>query len=71
MPIRCAWTYDDWDGQHLMVGSDEYFRRTLVIRIPFTTRAFVFPTSRVGKLYDPADCPDEIFERWRRAFWGK
>lgn len=63
-----VWTYRNWDGEHLFIGSDERFRRTLLIRLPFTTRAVVFPISRVGKLYDPLDCPDENFERWRRAY---
>lgn len=66
--MKYVWTYSDWDGQHLMIGCDERYRTTLLIRCPFTTRAIVFATSRVGKLYDPLDCPDENFERWQRAY---
>lgn len=68
--MKYVWTYGQWDGKHLFVGGDEYYRRTLVIRLPFTTRAIVFPISRTGKLYDPQDYPDENFERWRRAYLG-
>lgn len=64
---KYVWTYSQWDGRHLFIGGDERYRRTLLIRLPFTTRAVVFPISRVGKLYDSHD-PDENFERWRRAY---
>lgn len=66
--MRYAWTYNNWDGRYLTIGSDEYYRKTLVIRIPFTMRAFVFAISRVGSLYNPSDHPDGSFERWRRAY---
>lgn len=64
-----VWTYRDWDGKHLMIGGDERYRKTLLIRLPFTTRAVVCAISRPGKLYDPDEFPDEIFERWRRAYF--
>lgn len=63
-----VWTYSDWDGQHVLIGGDERYRRTLLIRLPFTTWALVVVISRAGALYDPEDCPDERFERWRRTY---
>lgn len=66
--MKPIWLYNNWDGRYLMIGGDEYFRKTLVVRLPFTTRAVVIPVSRVGKLYDPQDCPDEKFERWQRSY---
>lgn len=36
-----VWTYGDWDGRRLLLSSDEYDRRTLLIRL-WGTRAVVF-----------------------------
>lgn len=66
-----VWTYQDWDGEHVFIGCDERYRRTLLVRLPCTTRAIVFAISRPGKLYDPDDCFDDVFERWRRAYLMK
>lgn len=67
--MTIVWTYDNWDAERLVVlGADEYYRRTLVIRMPFTTRAVVVAISRVGSLYDPVEYPDANFDRWRRAY---
>lgn len=65
--MKYAWTYDNWEGEHFVIGGDEWYRRTLVLRLPFTTRAVVIVTSRIGKLYSPL-FPDPNFERWRRAY---
>ena len=40
MSVR-FWMYDDWDGKRLLRSSDEYGRRTLVVRL-WGTRAVVW-----------------------------
>lgn len=66
--MKPFWFYSDWTGKPLELGSDELYRRTLLIRMPFTTRAVVIAISRVGKLYEPELFPDPNFERWVRVY---
>lgn len=70
MRTHYFWTYSSWEGVHFMLGCDEWYRRTILIRIPRTTRAFVVPISRHGALYSPL-FPDPTFERWLRVYCRK
>ncbi|AKU45016.1 hypothetical protein QUICO_44 [Mycobacterium phage Quico] len=36
-----VWTYKHWTGRVVSLGGDEWFRRTIVLRLPFTTFAVV------------------------------
>lgn len=62
-----VWTYRNWTGKHFLITGDEYYRRTLLLRVPFTTRAVVFAISRPGVLYNAQDFPDARFERWQQV----
>ncbi|AHZ95504.1 hypothetical protein SEA_JALFARM20_47 [Mycobacterium phage JalFarm20] len=66
-----VWTYKHWTGRVVSLGGDEWFRRTIVLRLPFTTFAVVVAVSPPGRLYDPVEFPDPKFERWMRAFGGR